>query len=182
MRGHSSSVTYARGADGREVIEHVLVVAATPGPRQLAHRTQRLTTLRQLAALPRARAAPGLGALLRNDVDALVRARSAEVLGGVGGRHAVAALTAALADPVPRVRMRAARALTQVSGSGATDTLVRQLDIEPDAGVRRAIVSLLGRLDPTPELRGAVEAVAREDANPVVRRAAAAALEGWSAP
>jgi len=178
-RGNSASLTYVKQADGSEAIERMLVVAAAPRLPQLAQRNQQLATIRRLSRSPGAEGRAILSAVLSNDGDPYVRGQAAAALGRLGGQPAIAALSAALADPVPEVRIRVVRALAQSSGRAAGDMLAERLGIDPDAGVRRVITNLLARFGPTPSDQAALEA-AQSDADPAVRRAAAATLRRWA--
>jgi hypothetical protein len=179
LSGHSTSVTYVRGSDGRDAIERLVVVAASPSSRLQAHRGIRTGEIRRLTRLPGPRAASGLAALLRGDADPAVRAAAAAALGRVGGRVAAAALITALADVAPTVRARAAHALAESSPADARRLLPGRLRTDPDAGVRRGLAVLLGRGTPTPEALAALDA-AREDPSAAVRHAATSALAGWA--
>ena len=178
-RGNSASLTYVKQADGSEAIERMLVVAAAPRLPQLAQRNQQLATIRRLSRSPGAEGRAILSAVLSNDGDPYVRGEAATALGRLGGQPATAALSAALADPVPEVRIRIARALAQSSGQPAGDMLAERLGVDPDAGVRRVITNLLARFGPTPSAQAALEA-ALSDADPALRRAAAATLRRWA--
>ena len=178
VRGNSASLTYVKRADGSEAIERMLVVAAPPLP-QLAQRNQQLATIRRLSRSPGAEGRATLSAVLNNDGDPYIRGQAAAALGRLGGQPAIAALTAALADPAPEVRIHVVRALAQSSGRPAGDMLAERLGVDPDARVRRAIMGLLARFGPTPSAQAALEA-AQSDADPSVRRAAAATLGRWA--
>jgi hypothetical protein len=180
LRGHSTSLTYVRGPDGREAIERLVVVAAEPSPRLLAHRNQRLAHIRRLPGMHRGHASGTLRTILRGDGDPVVRAAAARAFGRVGGGLALTELTRALGDAAPSVRVAAAHALLQASPPNAGAALAARLPVEPDAGVRREIASLLGRVAPSAEVRAALEAAA-SDASPAVRREASRALARWSA-
>jgi len=178
LREHSTSLTYVRRLDGREAIERLVVVASPPAPRLMARRGARLGEIRRLGRLPRGQGAGILASILRGDGDPIVRAAAAAALGRMGGRLAVSALTSGIVDAAPAVRVQAAHGLARSSFPDATRVLVERLEVDPDAGVRRAIVDLLGRAGPTPETRAALDA-ARRDASPAVRRAATNAMAGW---
>jgi HEAT repeat protein len=180
VRGNSASLTYVKRTDGSEAIERMLVVAAAPRPTQLAQRNQQLAMIRRLSRSPGAEGRVTLSALLSNDGDPYVRGQAATALGRLGGPPAIAALTAALADPAPEVRIHVVRALAQSSGQPAGDMLAERLGVDPDAGVRREITGALARFGPTPSARAALEA-AQDDADQAVRRAATATLGRWTA-
>jgi hypothetical protein len=179
VRGNSASLTYVKRADGSEAIERMLVVAAAPRLSQLAQRNQQLATIQRLSRSRGAEGTATLSAMLSNDGDPYVRGQAAAALGRLGGLPAIAALTAALADPAPEVRIHVVRALAQSSGRPAGDLLAERLGVDPDAGVRREITGVLARFGPTPRAQAALEA-AQGDADPAVRRAAAATLGRWA--
>ncbi|MCS6852216.1 MAG: HEAT repeat domain-containing protein, partial [Gemmataceae bacterium] len=113
--------------------------------------------------------------LLRSDSEE-VRLRSALVLGSLG-RSAVAALTAALADPNEGVRGYAAWALG-LSGNEAEAAVpaLARLARDPQATVRRLAVESLGRIAAQPEVAVPVLAEALGDPSAEVRDAAVWAL------
>jgi len=184
VQGLSASLTYAKGPDGREKIEHMLVVAAPATPTVTstpsdATRSRELATIRRLARFPRSASTPALAEMLHDGSDPMVRSRAAAALGRLGDEAAITALTGALGDASPEVRTEALRALVSASGSRATPTLAGQLAVEPDPVVRREIVVLLGRSVESPEGRIALD-TARRDSDPVVRSAAEGVLARWA--
>ena len=141
----------------------------------------RYLLLGPLAVLARANDGPSgarLVAILAHDPDAAVRARAAEVAGGVA--LAEGALLLALADPEPRVREAAARTAGASHLGSASSALGARLADDPWTFVRAAAAGSLASLPPSGAVDGAL-AAALADASPRVRAAAIAGLSGHRA-
>jgi HEAT repeat protein len=98
-------------------------------------------------------------------------------LAKVGGAEATAALSAAMGDQDPAVRIQAMRAFGKVEGERAVQTLNGILMSDPDPQVRRHAAPALAALR-TMEARWALEA-AISDPDQSVSKAAASALRRW---
>jgi aminopeptidase N len=102
---------------------------------------------------------------LANDDDIGGRVAASTSLGKKGGRHAVDALSAAVAsDRFWGVAAAAARALGEVRTDGARDALLGHLKARHPK-TRRAVVAALGRFTSDEAVFGALVPVARRDAS-----------------
>jgi HEAT repeat protein len=82
--------------------------------------------------------------------DARVRRSSAAALAKLGTPTAMAALTNAMRDPSPNVRMQAVLAIAMRKEPRTTAIFLRALGDEEDADVQRTLLTALGRIA-TPE-------------------------------
>ncbi len=146
-----------------------------------AEREPALAAARRIAAS----AAPQIALLVRAD-DPAVRSRAVAVLGRVGGRLALEALSAAIASADgsladESVLRLAVESLSQTDDPAAAAPLLRALETSRSWSVRTAAAAALGRLravDAVPALATAL----REDDYAFVRGAAAAALGAVASP
>jgi HEAT repeat protein len=144
------------------------VDGAAAGQRNLADRTAR----RRRAALAGHRSDPTTARALLDDVDGVVRATA---LGALARCGAVTAddVRAALADPDPTVRIRAAT----VAAAGATDVSLLGLLDDPDPTVVEAAAWACGEREPAePGAVTRLAALTTSHDDPLVREAAVAAL------
>jgi HEAT repeat protein len=136
-----------------------------------------------LRASLRAKASADLERAASDDPDPRVRAAALGALARAGGRRrATTAWRAALADPAPAVRRRAAD-LTPDLGAPARPLLTLLAD--EDVTVIEAAAWALGEVRPAAVGAGAVPAlgaVAREHEDPLAREAAVAALGALADP
>ena len=131
--------------------------------------------------------APGTGAALRSlvgtDPDPRVRAAALGALARVCKRGAAGPWAAALADPHPSVRRRAAEVAPDVAPANCSPLVAALAD--PDPGVAEAAAFALGELAARALAAGAVTAlssVALSHSDPLVREAAVAALGSLGHP
>jgi hypothetical protein len=188
VRDHELMLVYgaAPAGEGSRLVE-VSVFAASPSrsaqdrPGPAAVR-ERAALFSEIDRLGRERGAPRLAELLRGAPDPSVRARAATTLGRVGGAEAAAALTAALSDQTPSVRIQAAHALRSAEGPRAIPAIGDVLLSDPDVSVRRAAVRILGTL-PDPAATAALSRAAA-DSDAQIRHDVSRTLQrrGVSAP
>jgi VWFA-related protein len=88
------------------------------------------------------RALEPLGMVLRN-APAEARLPAAEALGDLGLATGIPALRAAFQDPVPAVRLAAARSVAAIAGPAARQVIQAYVDTETDPGTKEAARSLL---------------------------------------
>jgi HEAT repeat protein len=144
--GHELMLVYRApvGPSAQALVE-VRVFAASPpsDPRRAAADLAEINRLLRTGAGPEgiARLVDLLGAA----PEPAVRSRAAAVLGWRGGIGSEAALTEALNDPAPDVRIQVVDALRRVAGARAIPALQLLLR-DPDAVVRRAAARSLGML------------------------------------
>ena len=125
-------------------------------------REVRVAAAHGLGRLPSARSAEGLLALAA-DSDALVRAAALEAAAGLGGDTALAGLCVqGLDDPAWQVRTGAARGLSAGPPDLALPALLAALD-DAHADVRKASVISLGSWQEQPEVRDALERMAKDN-------------------
>src|SRR5262249_38287812 len=127
-RGHSVSFAYAPPRGGGDIarLSEGWVVESSPAARspvagdssappaargEPSQQAGRFATLRALGQRRDEAAVTELSQTLARDPDPAVRAQAAWVLGQIPGPPAVAALTAALGDETPGVRIRAIQGL-----------------------------------------------------------------------
>ena len=138
-------------------------------------RTRYLLTgpLADLARAGDSAAAARLGSLLATDHHVAVRARAAELAGGIPAVDA--SLVTAIDDPAPRVREAALRAVASSHLRAAEARAIARLWGDGWTFVRMAAASALATLGPSPAADHALE-VAFHDASPRVRAASVEAL------
>lgn len=129
-------------------------------------------------------AEPYLRQLLR-DPELDIRWRAADALGRLSRADpsTLDALTAALADDAPRVRLLAAEALWNLTGDSAPviDTIVAELG-HPDREARMQSVRILERIGPTAEFdRDDLQSLI-ETGDAGTRQAASRILRSWDTP
>jgi hypothetical protein len=177
VRGHSTVWTYApsRTAPGGQRPTRLVVIATTNASARVSPE-ERAARLRQVRDLARRRDGASTSELARfsRDADARVRSEALGILSGRGGPEAVAAFETALADQTPSIRMQALRGLQRTQGDAATSSIAGALRNDTDPRVRSTAASLLAAMRPDDARRALEGAVS--DADPSVRRAAAAAL------
>ncbi|MFQ5828840.1 MAG: HEAT repeat domain-containing protein [Candidatus Methylomirabilia bacterium] len=183
-RGHSVALFHSapQAGAGAAVLTEVWVLESSPGQtvRTRVDPRERATQLRTVRALARRRdeaAAAELARILSQAADPIVRSRAAAALGQVGSVQAATALTTALSDQAPAVRIQAVRALRRVEGERAIQALRGVLIGDRDARVRRVAARALGALS-SEDARWALEA-ASSDPGESVRREVARALARW---
>ncbi len=145
------------------------------GLGQLDRKSQ-LRAVRELRGLNDEAAAVTLVGIVARSEDSLVRRTAAQAVRSFSSNTASAALTTALMEEEPSVRMQAIRVLSKVSGSEAVNTLGQALVDDPDTKVRRMAAWALGTLR-SEEARLVLEAAA-SDPRAAIREAAASALRG----
>jgi HEAT repeat protein len=118
-------------------------------------------------------AATRLAALLATDPDGAVRARAAEVAGGIAQIEREVA--AAAADPEPRVREAALRTIAAARARSGEAAARARLADDPWTFVRTAAAGALASLPPSPTAEESL-AKALSDRSPRVRAAAVGAL------
>jgi hypothetical protein len=119
-----------------------------------------------------------LAPFLSPEEDPSARRFAARRLARTAGEEAAAALTAAVQDNDPAVRIPAVRALFLSRGEEAAPLLAEIATSDEDPGVRRLAVRLLTRLDRL-EAEWALHAAATRDPDATVRKAAGEALARW---
>ncbi|MGE5090891.1 MAG: HEAT repeat domain-containing protein [Bacillota bacterium] len=158
--------TWTRGAVFAFVLAGPGAACQTrPAPPAAAHRTQaggRMSDLVQqvrakdpsatlLAAELGPAAAPTLVPLTR-DADEEVREIALLCLAETGGAGAVRAMLARLNDSAPMVRSAALKGLEQQAGSGDVPALLHGVEATDDAGARRYLALITGRLGSASDL------------------------------
>jgi HEAT repeat protein len=120
-------------------------------------------------------AVPALSAAAqRLALSAEARAHAVMALGHIGHASAAPAISAALADPEPRVRAEAVRAWHGIRYQQGAAPLLRVL-ADPERTVRREAVAVIGALRET-GARAELERLVQTDTDPFVRRNACFAL------
>jgi HEAT repeat protein len=148
-------------------------------------RTAGLAPARWKAMLPSAPVAALQAAALTHP-NARVRRDCLGALDHEANDESVEVYRAALADPVPRVRILALHGLScercregELCASDVVPTLVGALRHDPSAKVRHATIGIhLGLADRDPRATAALEQAAEDDGDRLVRLAAGAALDG----
>lgn len=135
----------------------------------------RLSFAREMAQRPQASAVEGLGTLLAEDQDPMIRRIAAIGLGKTGGRAALEALFEGLQDEDPSVRRRVIQGLGKKKDESAVDALNEVLLGDSDAEMRRAAVRSLGSMG-TQEAYVSLTA-GENDPDYYVRREAGLALD-----
>jgi hypothetical protein len=180
-RGHSSSFAYEPPPDPAHAarLTEIWVIESTPAisadPRA---RAARLASLDNLGRRTDDGAVAELSRILAQDPDPSVRTRAAGILSRSRDARATPALTAALGDQQPSVRIQAVQGLRRVEGERAAEALGRVLVSDPDPSVRRAAAWALTSLRDAaagPALRTAMST----DGDASVRQAATAAYRRW---
>jgi HEAT repeat protein len=137
-----------------------------------------LASLAEVSQLLRNRDDPAsavrLAEILRTSAEPTVRARAAGALGMIGGSTAQGALTDALHDQAPIVRVWAVDALRRTEGTAAIVALQGVFGADQDQAVRRAAVRALAALDDPAAT--AILSAAAGDPDPSVRREVTRAL------
>jgi HEAT repeat protein len=184
-RGHSSSFAYGPpphpGRTGPLTEIWIIESAATVGPAVPVDLRARAARLAHLGSLSQRRddgAVAELSGILAEDPDPVVRTRAALALSRPGDPRATPALTAALGDRHPSVRIQAVRGLRRVESERAAEALGRVLRSDADPSVRRAAVSVLASLRDA-AAGSALGAAMSADSDASVRQAAAAAYHRW---
>lgn len=180
-RGHSSSFAYGPpphpGHAAR--LTEIWIIESSPAvPADPRARAARLASVGSLGQRRDDWAVAELSGILAQDPDPVVRTRAALALSRPGDARATPALTAALGDQQPSVRIQAVHGLQRVGGERTAEALGRVLLSDPDPSVRRAAAWALA------SLRGAAAGSAlgtamSADGDASVRRAAAAAYRRW---
>jgi hypothetical protein len=180
-REHSSSFAYGPpphpGLAAR-LTEIWIIESAPAAPADPRTRAARLASLGKLGRRSDDGAVAELSRLLAQDPDPAVRTQAAGILGRSGNARATPALTAALGDQQPSVRIQAVHALRRIEGERAAESLARVLLSDPDPSVRRVTAWVL------PSLRDAAAGSALRtamstDNDTSVRQAATAAYRRW---
>jgi hypothetical protein len=184
-RGHSSSFAYGPpphpGRTGH--LTEIWIIESSPGVASTApaHLRARATRLASVARLGQRRddgAVTDLRRILGEDPDPVVRTRAAMALSRPGDARATPALTAALGDQHPSVRIQAVHGLRRVEGEGAAEALGRVLLTDPDPSVRRAAAWTLAALR-SAAAGSALRTAMSVDGDASVRQAAATAFRRW---
>jgi len=198
-QGYDVVLVYGRARD-RGGPDHLVEVrvyeASTPGgpggrilgPREQARslvdareRGARLQNVRSLIEQAQKRepgALASLAEILANDPDPIVRQIATAGFAGIRTPEAVAALTTALGDQEPSVRIAAVSSLGVMRDDTQAPVIGQVLTRDTDAGVRRAAVRALATLRSDEAHRALEAAVSDPDAS--VRQAAQGALNRWA--
>jgi hypothetical protein len=183
-RGHSSTFAYAPPHPGHAarlteiwIIESDSAVGpATPAdPRA---RAARLASVGRLGQRQDDGAVAELSRILAQDPDPVVRTRAARAHSRPQDARATPALTAALGDQHPSVRIQAVHGLRRVEGERAAEALGRVLRSDPDPSVRRVAAGALGWLRDA-AAGSALGTAMSADGDASVRQAAAEAYRRW---
>ena len=180
-RGHSSSFAYESPSDPGQAarLTEIWVIESKPAtsadPRA---RAARLASLDNLGRRTNDGAVAELSRLLTQDPDPAVRTRAAGVLSRSRDARATSALTAALGDQQPSVRIQAVHGLRRVEGERSADALGRVLVSDPDPSVRRVAAWALTSLRDA-AAGSALRAAMLTDGDASVRQAATAAYRRW---
>jgi hypothetical protein len=184
-RGHSASFAYGPprepGGAGRLTEIWIIESSAAEGPSAPVDprtRAARLAHLGSLSGRQDDGAVAEVSRILAQDSDPVVRTRAALALGRRGDPRATPALTAALEDPHPSVRIQAVRGLRRVEGERAAEALGRVLLRDADPSVRRVAASVLASLRDA-AAGSALNAAMSADSDPSVRHAATSAYRRW---
>src|SRR3990172_10245393 len=118
---------------GRAAVTASAPSVPSPAAQQ---RAERLKAIEELARPGDEDAAAALARILEGETDPLIRAKAEAALNGFGGAHVAAALTSALRDQDPSVRLEAVADLSPVSGPMARTALAGALVKDPDPRVR----------------------------------------------
>ena len=180
-RGHSSSFAYGPPLDpghAARLIEIWIIESQPAAPTDPRARAARLASLRNLGRRQDDEAVAELSRILAQDPDPAVRTQAAGILGRPGDVRAIPALTAALGDQQPSVRIQAVHGLRRLGGEGAAEALGRVLLSDPDPSVRRVAAGALTSLR-NPAAGSALRTAMSTDGDASVRRAAAAAYGRW---
>lgn len=172
------------GADAATATGGGAPARSTDWVARAATSPERSARVRAIQMLQRQRtreATETLIGLMRDDHDAVVRERAAAALAEMGaGREVVGALTVALSDGEPFVRVQAVRGVARVEGEAAADTLIRMANGDPSPPVRRAAIEALARW-PGDRVREALTR-ATSDTDPATRELARDALARTRSP
>jgi hypothetical protein len=180
-RGHSSSFAYGPPPDPGQaagLTEIWIFEAARAAPVDPRTRAARLTSL-GLDRRPDDGTVAELSRILSQDPDPAIRTQAAGILGRSGNARATPALTAALGDQQPSVRIQAVHALHRIEGDRAAESLGRVLLSDPDPSVRRVAAWVLPSLR-DPAAGSALRTAMSTDNDAAVRQAATAAYRRWS--
>jgi hypothetical protein len=184
-RGHSSTFAYdpppRPGHAARLTEIWIIESSPTVGPATPADPRARAARLASVTRLGQRRddgAVSELSRLLAQDPDPVVRVRAALALSRPGNPRATPALTAALGDQHPSVRIQAVHGLRRVESERAVEALGRVLLSDPDPSVRRAAAGALGSLRDA-AAGSALGTAMSADGDASVRQAAAAAYRRW---
>ena len=139
-------------------------------------RETQLRAVRELRGVGDEAAAVTLVGILARSEDLVVRRAAAQAARSLSSDTASAALTTALMEEEPSVRMQAIRVLSKVSGSEAVNDLGQAVVDDPDTKVRRMAAWALATLR-SEEARWVLEAAAL-DPRAAIRKVAASALRG----
>lgn len=180
-RGHSSSFAYESPSDPGQAarLTEIWVIESKPAtsadPRA---RAARLASLDNLGRRTDDGAVAELSRLLAQDPDPAVRTRAAGVLSRSRDARATPALTAALGDQQPSVRIQAMQGLRRVEGDRAAEAVGRVLLSDPDPSVRRAAAWALASLRDA-AAGSALRTAMSTDGDASVRQAATTAYRRW---
>ncbi len=180
-RGHSSSFAYGpRPYPGHAapLIEIWIIESVAAVPVDPRVRAARLAHVGSLARRRDDGAVAELGRILAQDPDPVVRTQAAATLGRFQDARATPALTAALDDQHPSVRIQAIHGLRRVEGERAAEALGRVLRSDPDPSVRRVAAGALASLRDA-AAGSALGTAMSADGDASVRQAAAAAYRRW---
>jgi hypothetical protein len=184
-RGHSSSFVYGpaspTGRTGRLIEIWIIESSAVAGPASPVDARTRAARLAHLDSLSGRRDDAAVAELIRilaQDPDPVVRNRAALTLSRRRDPRATPALTAALGDQHPSVRIQAVRGLRRVEGERAAEVLARVLLSDADPSVRRVTVSVLSSIRDA-AAGSALGTAMSADSDASVRQAAAAAYRRW---
>ena len=180
-RGHSSSFAYGPPSHpglAARLTEIWIIESVAAAPADHRARAARLANLGSLARRRDDGAVAELSRILAQDPDPVVRTRAAQALSRPGDGRATPALTAALGDQHPSVRIQAVHGLQRVERERAAEVLGRVLLSDPDPSVRRVAASTLASLRDA-AAGSALGTAMSADGDASVRQAAAAAYRRW---
>jgi hypothetical protein len=180
-RGHSSSFAYGprpRPGHAAPLVEIWIIESVAAGAVNPRARAARLTHVGSLARQRDDGAVAELSRILAQDPDPVVRTQAALALGRSRDARVTPALTAALGDQHPSVRIQAVHGLQRVEGERAAEALARVLVSDPDPSVRRVTAWTLASLRHA-AAGSALGTAMSADGDASVRRAAGAAYRRW---
>jgi HEAT repeats len=179
-RGHSSTFAYSPQSAGHAArLTEIWIIESDPAtPVDPRARAARLASLGGLGRRGDDGAVAELSRILAQDPDPVIRTQAALALSRARNAQATPALTAALGDQHPLVRIQAVHGLQRVEGERAAEALGRVLLSDPDPSVRRVAAGALASLRDA-AAGSALDTAMSADGDASVRQAAAAAYRRW---
>jgi hypothetical protein len=184
-RGHSSTFAYDPPPHPGHAprLTEIWIIESSPAvgpatPVDPRVRAARLASVGRLGQRQDDGAVAELSRILAQDPDPVVRTRAALALSRPRDTRASPALTAALDDQHPSVRIQAVHGLRRVEGERAAEALGRVLRSDPDPSVRRVAARDLASLRDA-AAGSALGTAMSADGDASVRQAAAAAYRRW---